>query len=206
MRRAFLIALAVFIVASLHLSLAQRSAYGFDLRGRPIYQLASTRGQAVVLFFIASDCPISNRYVPEIRRLEKEFAGKPVAFWLVYPNATETDQGVLRHQTDYGLTGATLVGPSQWLLAAGARPSVTPEAAVMVPGKGLGSSSQRALRTVYLGRIDNRYVDIGRERPRATHHDLEDAITAVLDHQDVAPPGGPPVGCGVISAEALGKR
>ena len=125
--------------------------------------------------------------------------------WFI-PTLLRLTEGVLRHQTDYGLAGATLVGPSQWLLAAGARPSVTPEAAVMVPGKGLGNSSERALRTVYLGRIDNRYVDIGRERPRATRHDLEDAITAVLDHQDVAPPGGPPVGCGVISAEALGKR
>jgi hypothetical protein len=201
MRRAFLIVLAIFTGASSGLSLAQRSAYGFDLRGRPIYQLASTQGQAVVLFFIATDCPISNRYVPEIQRLEKEFAGKPVVFWLVYPNATETVEGVLRHQTDYGLTGATLVHPSQGLLA-GARPNVTPEAAVIGPG----DLNEKLLRTVYLGRIDNRYVDIGRERPRATRHDLEDAITAVLDHQDVAPPGGPPVGCGVISAEVLGKR
>jgi hypothetical protein len=201
MCRAFLIVLAIFTGAASGLSLAQGGAYGFDLRGRPIYQLASTHGEAVVLLFIATDCPISNRYVPEIQRLEKEFAGKPVAFWLVYPNATETAEGVLRHQTDYGLTGATLVHPTQWLLA-GARPSVTPEAAVM----GLANSSEQVLRTVYLGRIDNRYVDIGRERPRATRHDLEDAISAVLDHQDVAPPGGPPVGCGVISAEALGKR
>ena len=171
--------------------------YGYDLRGKPVTKLAGSGTQAVVLIFIATDCPISNRYAPEIERLKKEFAGKPVAFWIVYPNATETSEGVVQHRAAYSLDGATLVRPSQGLIAE-AKATITPEAAVLIPA---GS----ALRTVYAGRIDDRYVDIGKERPRATRHDLEDAVEAVLSHESVAPPGGPPVGCGIVSQAALGK-
>jgi thiol-disulfide isomerase/thioredoxin len=195
------VAWTALIATSSGLVLAQQASYGSDLRNRPIYRLASSQDKAVVLFFVATDCPISNRYAPEVQRLKKEFAGEPIAFWLVYPNATETLAGVVRHQADYGLGGATLIHPGSQLLAA-MHPRLTPEAAVMVPG----GSSEHALRIVYLGRIDDRYVDIGRERPRATRHDLEDAIIAVLAHRPVAPPGGPPVGCGIISEAALGKR
>jgi hypothetical protein len=171
--------------------------YGYDLQGKPVRTLAATGTRAVVLIFIATDCPISNRYAPEIERLEREFAGKPVAFWLVYPNATETSAGVVQHRAAYHLDGVTLVRPSEWLIAE-ARATITPEAAVLVP-EGSG------LRNVYAGRIDDRYVDIGKERPRATRHDLEDAVKAVLASGSVAPPGGPPVGCGIVSQAALGK-
>jgi AhpC/TSA family len=202
MRRAwFFIAFAAFLAKASSSLPPQQAVYGFDLHGRPIYSLASSPDQAVVLFFIATDCPISNRYVPEIQRLEKEFAGKPVAFWLVYPNATETLAGVVQHQAAYGLQGSTLMHPGAELMAA-MHPTLTPEAAVIAPG----TSSEQALRTVYLGRIDDRYVDIGRERPRATRHDLEAAITAVLAHQSIAPPGGPPIGCGIVTEAALRNR
>jgi hypothetical protein len=62
--------------------------------------------------------------------------------------------------------------------------SVTPEAAVVVEG------------TVrYRGRIDDRYVELGRERPAPTTHDLEDALTAVLSGRPVARPTTQAVGC-----------
>lgn len=174
-----------------------RHDYGYDLQGKPVARLAATGAKVVVLFFIATDCPISNRYAPEVDRLEKEFAGKPVAFWLVYPNATETAEGVIHHQAAFSLVGATLVKPSRWFVAQ-AQATITPESAVLIP-EGAG------WRTVYSGRIDNRYVDIGRERPQATRHDLEDAVNAVLAHQPVVAAGGPPVGCGIVSETALGK-
>jgi thiol-disulfide isomerase/thioredoxin len=199
LRRVFIgVQLACWLIAA---SAAQRRSgalYGYDLQGKPVAQLAGAGTQAVVLFFIATDCPVSNRYAPEIERLQKEFAGKPVAFWLVYPNATETAEGILRHRAAYALSGAALVRPSQWFVAE-AQAAITPEAAVLVP-------SGSEWRTVYAGRIDNRYVDIGRERPRATRHDLEDAVEAVLAHRAVVAPGGPPVGCGIVSQAALGGR
>jgi len=43
--------------------------------------------------------------------------------------------------------------------------------------------ADRRLR--YRGRIDDRYADLGKERPKATEHDLEDAIKAVLTGKPV---------------------
>ena len=171
---------------------------GYDLQGKPVTRLESSTSQAVVLFFVATDCPVSNRYAPEIHRLENEFAGKPVAFWIVYPNATETAATIQHNQASYGLGGPTLVRPRKELMAL-AHPTVTPESAVLVPDK----ASAQGFRTAYVGRIDDRYVAFGKERPKATRHDLEAAISAVLNHQAVSPPGGPPVGCGIVSETAL---
>ncbi len=189
--------MACLLVFTGHAQTRQAAFYGYELNGKPVAELAAPGTQAVVLLFIATDCPVSNRYAPEIQRLKTEFAAKPVAFWLVYPNATETAEGIVRHQAAYSLEGSTLVRPSQWFMGQ-AQATITPEAAVLVPA---GSG----WRTVYSGRIDNRYVDIGRERPKATRHDLEDAVEAVVAHQPVTPPGGPPVGCGIVSQAALGK-
>jgi hypothetical protein len=174
---------------------AQKAIYGYDLHNQPIYRLTAPGNEAVVAFFIATDCPISNRYAPEIARLQKEFTGKQVSVWLVYPNATETTAAVLKHQTAFHLRGSTLVRPSAWWLAE-SQAAITPEAVIMVP-------SGHRLRTVYSGRIDNRYVDIGKERPAATQHDLESAVHAILAHQPVPAPGGAPVGCGIVTKAAL---
>jgi hypothetical protein len=72
-----------------------------------------------------------------------------------------------------------------------ARATITPEAAVFLPA---GAN----LREVYRGRIDDRYLELGRERPAATRHDLEQAILAVLANHPVPPPGGPTVGCSIV--------
>jgi hypothetical protein len=200
MRRAFSITVWL-VCASIFASFAAagtKAPYGYDLHGKPIIRLAAPGAQAIVLFFLATDCPISNRYVPEIQRLEKEFADKPVAFWLVYPNATETDSKIVAHQASYGIEGATLAHPRPGIMAL-AHPTVTPESVVLVPEK----TGQGEFRAGYVGRIDDRYLDIGRERPQATRHDLEAAIIAILNHQPVVAPGGPPVGCGIVSESVL---
>jgi len=177
---------------------SQAVVYGYDLHGQQIIRLAAPGAPAVVLFFLATDCPISNRYVPEMQRLAKEFGAKHVGVWLVYPNATETVEGVASHEKAYGIDGATLVHPTASLMVR-IHPVVTPEAAVLIPLQ----SGEDDFSVAYAGRIDDWYVDIGRQRPKATRHDLEQAVADVLSRQTVPPPGGPPVGCGIISEAAL---
>ena len=152
---------------------------------------------AVLLFFLATDCPVSNRYLPEMKRIAAEFQSRGVRSWFVYPNVTDTDAGIRRHQALYGGDPAKLQNvliDAQQQLAKLADAHVTPEAAVLVVNRG-------ALRPVYTGRIDDRYLNLGTERPQASHHDLEEAIRAVLAHQPAPPPGGPPVGCGIVDRQ-----
>ena len=80
--------LAAFFLASSISAIA--ATYGQDETGHPVTSLGTQKTRAIVLVFLASDCPISNRYLPELKRLNGEFAQKDVAFWLVYPNFSET--------------------------------------------------------------------------------------------------------------------
>ncbi len=164
--------------------------FGTDLRGQPIHQLAGPGVHVVVLIFAASDCPISNRYVPEIARLTSEFSSQGVRFWWVYPNGADTASVVEQHNRDFSISGDSLLDPRQSIVAM-AHASVTPESAVFEVERG-------ALREVYHGRIDDRYISLGQERPQAQRHDLEMAIGAALAGKPVPQPGGPPVGCSIV--------
>jgi hypothetical protein len=65
--------------------------------------------------------------------------------------------------------------------------TITPEAAVYANG-----------RIVYRGRIDDRYVDLGVERPKASTHDLEEAIAAVVAGKPVRHATTQAVGCYIV--------
>jgi len=155
-----------------------------DLNGRPVDPFQTTASsKAVVFLFTATDCPISNRYAPEVQRLYAEFAAKGVRFWLVYPNPAESADAIRAHEKSFGYPAEALRDPKQQLVKL-AKATVTPEAAVFVNG-----------RLVYHGRIDDRIVDLGLERPSPTMHDLDEALTAVLAGKPVARPATQAVGC-----------
>jgi AhpC/TSA family len=162
-----------------------------DLDGHPVTELAPGGARAVVLFFAASDCPISNRYIPEMERLAKQFAPAGVRVWFVYPNPGDDAKTVRAHDLEFSITASTLLDTSQSLTQM-AHATTTPEAAVFVP-------AGNGLREVYRGRIDDRYLAFGTERPQAMHHDLEVAVRAVLAGKPAPPPGGPAIGCSIVT-------
>ena len=83
-----------------------------------------------------------------------------------------------------------LIAPDPRFLAQ-AHVHVTPEAAIF-HGDAI---SQPVL---WHGRIDDRYLTFGTQRPAATRHDLADALNAALAGRQPAPPAAPPVGCAII--------
>jgi hypothetical protein len=180
---------------ALVLALAQVCVYaaepfGLDLQGRPVRQLAGPGVRAVVLLFAASDCPLSNRYIPEIARLRREFSARGVLFWWVYPNPADSAPVIAQHNRDFSIHENTLLDTRQTLVAL-AQVTTTPEAAVfIVEGSGL--------REVYHGRIDDRYISLGQERPQPAHHDLEAVIDAAMAGKQLPKPEGRPVGCSIV--------
>src|SRR5262245_31902556 len=69
-----------------------------DLDGRTIDPFEASRGAKVIVFLFTSvECPISNRYAPVVADLHREFSGKGVRFWLVYPAASDTGESIQRH-------------------------------------------------------------------------------------------------------------
>ena len=183
----------VFLAIHCAASAPTTAPYGVDLDGRPV-PLAQSTGPAIVLFFTATDCPIANRYEPEMLRLEREFALTGIAFWWVYPNPEDTAEKIRRHQSQFG--GSThIIRDTQQSLVQIAHVKLTPEAAVFVPSSGM-------LREIYVGRIDDRYISLGQERPHANHYELDEAIAALLAKRPILKPGGPPVGCSIVPLEA----
>jgi hypothetical protein len=141
------------------------------LSGAPVDALQAPAGtKAIVFIFTSTDCPISNRYAPEVRRIAGAFAAKGVAFRLVYPNPSEDAKAIRAHMAAYGYGDAfePLRDPG-FALVKLTGVTITPEAVVVSHGK-----------VVYRGRIDDRFVDLGRERPAPTERDLFDALTAIV--------------------------
>ncbi|MBI4658701.1 MAG: redoxin domain-containing protein [Verrucomicrobia bacterium] len=155
-----------------------------DLNNRPVDPLQTNLNQAKVFIFVSTDCPISNRYAPEVRRLCEKFSPLGAQFWLVYPSETETSETIRKHLEDYRYPCEALRDPRHDLVKQ-AQVRVTPEAAVFTAGS----------RLVYHGRIDDRYVDFGKERPAPTRRDLHDVLEAVVSGRAVTNPPMPAVGC-----------
>jgi hypothetical protein len=141
------------------------------LSGAAVDALQAPAGtKAIVFIFTSTDCPISNRYAPEVRRIADAFAAKGVAFRLVYPNPSEDATAIRRHISEYAYPAAfePLRDP-KLALAKFTGATVTPEAVVVANGN-----------VAYRGRIDDRFVDLGRERPAPTQRDLFDALSAIV--------------------------
>lgn len=162
---------------------------GVDLAGKPVDPLHSEPGKAVVLVFVRTDCPISNRYAPTIQRLSAEYAGK-VTFWLVYPDRTESVLAIQKHLQEYGYKLPALRDP-QHSLVKFAGVQVTPEVALF----------DSAGKLLYHGRIDNWYQDFGHARSAPTTHELSNAIQAFIKGKtpEVASASG--VGCYISDLE-----
>jgi hypothetical protein len=128
--------------------------------------------KAFVLVFVRTDCPIANAYAPCLRQIDKRYGPRGVRFWLVYPDPEESEESIRRHLAEYSLPLDHIHDAEhQWVRMTGAL--VTPEAAVFVPAPG-------GPQLVYCGRIDDRYVDWGKRRLKATETDLQDTLDTVL--------------------------
>ena len=160
-----------------------------DLSGTPTDPLKAAPGKVVVLLFVRTDCPISNRYAPTIQKLSAQYSGKAV-FWLVYPDKAESPEGIRKHEQDFGYKLSAL-RDVRHVLVRESRAQITPEAAVFDANH----------RLVYHGRIDNLYEDFGRARTAATTHELDDAIVAAINGKILAVENAPAVGCYISDLE-----
>src|SRR5438128_902471 len=161
----------------LGLAAAARPAAGAVAIGKKLqpFRLGGTSGQtvdvgadqgrkAVVLMFIATQCPVSNAYNERMAALSREYAAKGVAFVGINSNRQESVEEIAGHAAQHGLAFPILkdVGNVQ---ADHFGAQVTPEIYVYDPGW--------VLR--YHGRIDD-----DRSGANVKSQDLRAALDAVL--------------------------
>ena len=166
----------ILVLCSASRSLAEHAPLptGRDLDGQIVAPLnPSADTQAVVLFFTAPDCPISNRYAPAMRRLAQEFGEQNIKTWLVYADDLADADTIRKHRTDFDLDLPVAIDRS-FEIADYVQAEVTPEAVVIV-----FSGELRSPTMVYRGRIDDKYQGFGKYRPVATQHELRDLLGQV---------------------------
>ena len=168
---------------------ASAAAPRFELRDTQggLHSNAEWTGQkAILLFFVTTDCPVGNSYVPEMNRIHDAYAARGVKVYAVQAETSVASAEVARYAKEYGYRFPLLLDPSQILVQlSGAE--ITPQAAVLSPDG----------TVLYLGRIDNRVEDFGKQRPQATVPDLRNALDAVLAGKTIAQPRTKSIGCAI---------
>ncbi len=159
-----------------------------DADGGAHTQAEWAQARAIVLFFVTTDCPLSNGYTPEMNRIDETYTPRGVRFYAVQGDTTVPDSEVRQHAHDFAYTFPVLLDPHQ-ILARHTAATVTPEAVVLSPEGAV----------LYLGRIDNRVEDFGKTRVQATEFDLRDALDAILAGRPVPHPRTHALGCAITN-------
>lgn len=154
------------------------------LDGHDLWPVADETTKAIALVFILPDCPICNAYMPELKRLNDEFAPQGIPLVLVHADTQVTVAEAENHKREYQISlPVALDSKRTWIQQAEA--TMAPEAAVFSPQGEL----------LYRGRIDNQYAGLGQRRATVNSHDLRDACAAVLAGQPVKEPRTEAIGC-----------
>lgn len=148
-------------------------------------------GKASILFFVTTDCPISNSYAPEVRRICSEYGAKGVSCTLVYVDSYLTPTEVRKHRQEFSYEKLPIVHDVKHALIGATGATITPEAVVAGPGG----------QVLYRGRIDNFYAALGKPRRQATEHDLRVALDEILAGKLVSNPRTKAVGCYIPPAD-----
>jgi hypothetical protein len=163
------------MIAGLILSLLSTLATATADRPAPADRLT-------VYVFTTTDCPIANRYAPEIQRLAARYQ-QFAHFVLVYPVPADTQELINEHQKKYAYVLDSIRDTDQKLVKM-TGVTISPEVAVM-----------RGTRVLYRGRIDDRYIELGKDRPSPTRRDLEAALDLITTGRPVVVKQTRAVGC-----------
>ena len=137
--------------------------------------LAQAATQIRVELFLAVECPISNRYIPELNRLANTYRPKGIAFNAYFPEPGLTQSRLDQWAKDFAIHFPVALD-SKAILARKSGATLTPEAAVF-----------QAAKLLYRGRIDDRYVSWGKSRPEPTRRDLAETLDQLLAGRQPAP-------------------
>jgi len=184
----------ILLLSGAAISAAGSSVQVRDIDGQ-LFSPFEPAGRARVLFFVASDCPVSNAYAPEIQRFCTAYGSKGVGCRLLYEDFRIDAGAVRKHLDEYGYRSMPAAIDADRAIADRAKATVTPSAVVI--------DRTGAIR--YRGRIDNLYAALGKPRRQVTSHDLSDALDAVLAGKPVRMPETEAVGCYIAPPGLLGK-
>lgn len=134
------------------------------------------------IVFLATDCPISQKYIGELKNIDSLFQAK-VSVKGIIPGKVkqkEIDQFISEYQIDF-----PVVTDADYTLVKKYHATITPEVFLVNDRNHI----------YYQGAIDNWFFDLGKYRQHITEHYLIDAINAVLEGQSLVVKRTESVGC-----------
>ena len=156
-----------------------------DLSGKPTPLFAAADAKARVVVFLSLECPVSNSYAQPLAELARANRDKGVA--IVGVLASEDSLADLaRRAAEFKLPFPVVVD-AKFLAVDALKARTTPEVFVL--------DAKNILR--YRGRIDDAYSARLKRNATVTHHDLSDALAAILAGKPVATPATAAIGCPV---------
>lgn len=156
---------------------------GVDTAGAQ-HRFAAKDAKGVVFVFLGPECPVSQRYVPELNRIARHADTNAVEFFGVISGKSMTRTQAVEFVKEYAIQFPVIFDEKK-ALAHWLRPTHMPEAFVLKP------DGDR----VYRGRIDDWYLAPGRPRAVIRERELREAIAAVGVGKMPATHFAPPVGC-----------
>ena len=134
---------------------------------------------AILIIFIATECPVSNDYNERMENLYKEYREKGIAFIGINSNKAEDVERIRNHAKKNRLT-FTILKDLQNIVADLFEASFTPEAYVLNGDH----------EVMYHGRIDN-----SRNKSNISVQDLKNALDEILKGMTVTKPRTKAFGC-----------
>lgn len=135
--------------------------------------------KAIVILFVATECPISNAYNSRMESIFKEYSEKGIAFIGINSNKAESVDRMKEHAEENGLN-FTILKDEKNIIADKFEASVTPEAYVL----------NSNFDILYHGRIDN-----SRNESEVISKDLENALEEILAGKEVSKKETKAFGC-----------
>ena len=139
--------------------------------------------QALVVVFLGSECPIANRYVPDLNALHDEYTTRGVQLLAINAAPLDSAADVARHRREFGIRFPVWRDPEHVAVKL-FDAQRTPQAFVL--------DSKKVIR--YNGRIDDR-LGYTHALPKARRQDLIVALKEVLAGKKVSQPTTEFMGC-----------
>ncbi len=137
--------------------------------------------KAIVIMFIATECPVSNAYNSRMEDLYKEYNPKDIAFLGINSNKAESVERIKEHAEDNGLT-FTILKDENNVIADEFDASFTPEVYVL----------NGRYEILYHGRIDN-----SKNEADVVTQDLKNALDEILAGKEVTNNSTKAFGCSI---------
>jgi thiol-disulfide isomerase/thioredoxin len=138
------------------------------LQGKRFRLSDITRTNHLAIVFTSTTCPVSKRYVPTLRKLEKEFSTKGITFVYVNPIGTDPRSEIRNLAKEYGWESRYVLDANRKIQSA-LNASSTTELFLIDRGRTL----------VYRGAVDDQYgLGFSLEKPRREY--AIEALNAML--------------------------